>query len=431
MLQVVYRPLKSLSAYAKNSRTHSPQSITKIADSLCEFGWTNAPLIADGTIICGHARIQGALQLAKAGIDIPGNPDPWQCPTVDISHFSKQQRAAYVIADNRLALDAGWDQEILSEEMGWLAEDGFDLNVIGFDEDELATMLGGIAPGEGADPDDIPETPLHPVTELGDVWILGNHRVTCGDSTDFDVVNAALAGVTPSLCIADPPNGIVSDPSDRGRAKLASGKPLSSGKRRAVTVSLNASRSDWAAALKLFPGDVLYLWHAANNPAAAQKMLEDSGFEIRSQIIWAKSQFVVSRGNYHSQHEPCMYAVRKAKTAHWSGDRKQSTLWQIDKQAANTTGQAAEKPIECFTRPIENNSNAGQTVYDPFAGAGGALIACEISQRHCVAIELSPAMVDVIIKRWSSLTGETAIHEATGKPFEEMTLARPFGDAAA
>ena len=178
MLEITYRPLKAVIPYVKNSRTHSADSISKIAGSLREFGWAAPMLIADNVMIAGHARLSAALQLAEQGIPIPGNDDPWQGPTVDLSHLSKHQRAAYVLADNRLALDAGWDQDVLAEELGWLGEEGFDISLTGFEENELAALLGGTAPGSGADPDDIPETPLHPVSLPGDVWLLGA-TVTC------------------------------------------------------------------------------------------------------------------------------------------------------------------------------------------------------------------------------------------------------------
>lgn len=430
MLQITYRPLKGLVPYAKNSRTHSADSVSKIAGSLAAFGWTNPMLVADNVMIAGHARLTAALQMAEAGIPIPGNDDPWYGPTVDLSHLDKHQRAAYVIADNRLALDAGWDQDLLSEELGWLSEDGFDLAMTGFNGDELTALLAGTAPGAGADPDDIPEAPLHPVSLPGDVWILGRHRLVCGDSTDPATVDLALSGVKPSLMVTDPPYGVDYDPTDRGRARNADGKLLSVGMKRATGKVENDDREDWREAFDLFPGDVAYVWHAALNPAAAQKMLEDSGFEIRMQLVWAKSAFVVSRGHYHMQHEPCYYAVRRNKTANWKGDRKQSTLWPIDKQPKNMSGHSTEKPVECMLRPIENNSSPGQVVYDPFVGSGTTIIAAEMGTRVCIAIELKPAFVDVCVKRWQTYAMQTATLEETGKTFEEMALERPFGDKA-
>jgi len=427
MLEITYLPLKAVIPYAKNSRTHSPDSIAKIAGSLVSFGWTNPMLIADKVMIAGHARLSAALQLAEQGIPIPQNPDPWQGPTIDLSHLDKHQRAAYVIADNRLALDAGWDQELLAEELGWLNEEGFEIGLTGFGEDEIAALLAGTAPGTGADPDDIPETPVHPVTLPGDVWLLGKHRLVCGDSTDPATVTLALSGVKPLLMVTDPPYGVDYDPEDRGKARNADGKLLSTGMKRAIGKVQNDDRGNWREAFDLFPGDVAYVWHAAINPAAAQKMLEDSGFEIRMQIIWAKSNFVVSRGHYHMQHEPAFYAVRKGKTAHWKGDRKQSTLWQIDKQPKNMTGHSTEKPVECMLRPIENNSSPGQAVYDPFLGSGTSIMAAELSGRAAIGIEIKPEFVDVAVKRWQNYSLGAAVLEETGRSFEEMALERPFG----
>lgn len=386
-------------------------------------------MIADGTVLAGHARLQCALQMAADGLAIPRNPDPWSAPTVDLSHFSKQQRAAYVMADNQSATLAGWSQDIMAEELGWLNEDGFDLSLTAFSEGELADLLGGIAPGEGVDPDGIPETPLHPVTQPGDCWLLGRHRIVCGDSTSAESVKLALNGVKPHLMVTDPPTGVEYDPGDRGRARNASGKSLSTGGRRAMTQEV--TRSDWREAMDLFPGDVAYVWHSALNPAAAQKMLEDSGFEIRMQIIWAKSGFVVSRGHYHVQHHPCFYSVRKNRTAHWKGDRKQSTLWQIDKQAKNASGISSEKPVECMLRPIENNSSEGQAVYDPFLGSGSGLIAAHMSDRVMIGLDIEPRCIDVCIKRYQQLAQADAYLESTGKTFDEMALERPYGEVAA
>lgn len=429
MLKITYRPLKALVPYAKNSRTHTAAQIANIVGSLAEFGWTLPMAVAEGVMLAGHARLSAALQMAEEGINIPNNKDPWQGPTVDLSHLTKHQRSAYVIADNQLAIaGSGWNQDMLVEELGWLNEEGFDLGLVGFEEDQIAAMLGGTGPGgEGnTDPDEIPEVPLHPVSLPGDVWTLGRHRLICGDSTDPAIVKLALNGVTPLLMVTDPPYGVDYDPVDRGKARNADGKLLSVGMKRAVGKVENDDRADWTAAIALFPGDVAYVWHAAINPGAAQKMLEDAGFEIRMQVIWAKSALVVSRGHYHMQHEPCMYAVRKGKTAHWAGDRKQTTLWEIEKQPKNTTGHSTEKPVECMLRPIQNNSSPGQVVYDPFIGSGTSAMAAEIAGRACIGIELKPAFVDVAIKRWQAYTLLNAVLESTSKTYEEMALERPF-----
>lgn len=429
MLEITYRPLKGLIPYAKNSRTHSASQISTLAGLMAEYGWTNPILIADNIVLAGHARLRCALQMAEAGQAIPGNHDPWMAPTVDLSHLDKHQRAAYVIADNSSALQSGWDNELLAEELGWLSEDGFDLSLTAFSDDEIANLLNGSAPGQGnSDPDDIPETPIHPVTLPGDVWLLGRHRLVCGDSTDKDTVALALNGVTPLLMVTDPPYGVNYDPADRGKARNANGSLLSVGMKRAVGKVKNDDIANWQKTYELFPGDVAYVWHAAINPAAAQRDLEAAGFEIRMQIIWAKSALVVSRGHYHMQHEPAYYAVRKGKTGNWKGDRKQSTLWQIDKAPKNETGHSTQKPVECMARPIENNSSPGQAVYDPFSGSGTTIMAAEISGRVCAAVEIEPAFVDVTIKRYQAFTLTEAVLESTGKTYAEMAMDRPFGD---
>jgi DNA modification methylase len=420
-LQVEQWSVDRLIGYARNPRKNDAANVERMVAAIREFGF-RIPIVAmsDGLIVDGHLRLAAAKSLGLATV-----------PVALADDLSEAQVKAFRLLANRSATWAEWDTELLSLELLDLDGLNFDLQLTGFDTEEINFYTGTEADGAGPDPDDVPATPLHPVSVPGDVWILGGHRLVCGDSTDPAIVKLALGIITPTLMVTDPPNGIATDPADRGRAKLSSGKPLSSGKRRAVATSSDAGRTDWTAALRAFAGDVIYLWHAATNPAAAQAMLTACGFEIRSQIIWAKSKFVVSRGHYHNQSEPCFYAVRQAKTAHWTGDRKQSTLWQIDKLAANTSGVASEKPVECFRRPIENNSSPGQVVYDPFVGSGTCIIAAEMTQRLCVGIDKDPRFVDVAAKRWGIMTGQPAVHEATGKTFEEMVLERPFGEAAA
>ena len=426
MLQVKYRQLRSLVPYAKNARTHSTAQIEELKASLAHFGWTNPMLIAGDTMISGHGRLQAALGLAEQGVQIPENDDPWEGPVVDLSHLSKEDQAAYVIADNQLALKAGWNEEILAEELGWLNESGMDLHLLGFGDEELVRLLGGVAPGDGPDPDDTPEVPQSPVSQLGDVWILGSHRLVCGDSSVVDVVKSALAGVKPHLMVTDPPYGTEYDPSWRVTKRNADGSLLSHGRHRALGVVQNDTVSDWSSAFQLFEGDVAYVWHSDRGAVPVYNSLLKAGFEVRNQIIWRKSKFVVSRGHYHHQHEAAWYAVRRNRQAHWSGDRAQSTVWDIDTPVKLDTGHATQKPVECMEKPILNNSSDGQAIYDPFVGSGTTIIAAHQHNRSCHAIEIHPPYVDVAIKRWEGFAQAEAVLEQTGQTYAEVAMERPI-----
>jgi len=404
---MVSRPVSDLIPFARNSRTHSDAQIAQIAASIREFGWTN-PLLIDeaGGIIAGHGRLLAALKLGLVDV-----------PCIILDGLTDAQKRALVIADNKLAMNAGWDPELLSSEIAGLGEDGFDLSLLGFNEDELAALL--VDKTEGlTDPDDIPEAPAEPVTVLGDVWLLGKHRIVCGDSTDADCVAACLNGVVPHLMVTDPPYGVEYDAAwrdDRAGKKGETGT--------ATGKVLNDNRADWREAWALFPGDVAYVWHAGLRAREVVESLEACGFVMRAQIIWGKSQLAMSRGHYHFQHEPCWYAVKKGATGHWNGDRKQTTLWQIDKPQKSETGHSTQKPVECMKRPIENNSSPGQAVYEPFSGSGTTIIAGEMTGRSIHAIELSPAYVDVAVIRWQEFTGQQAKHE-DGRLFDDMGAKR-------
>lgn len=188
---------------------------------------------------------------------------------------------------------------------------------------------------------------------------------------------------------------------------------------RAIGVVSNDNRADWGEAWQQFPGDVAYIWHAGNKAHLVAESIEQTGFDIRAQIIWAKNNIVIGRGHYHPKHEPCWYAVRKGKTGHWAGGRKQATVWNIDKPLKSETGHSTQKPVECMRRPMENNSKPGQAVYEPFCGSGTTIIAAETIGRNCLAIELNPLYVDMAIKRWQDFTDKEAIHETTGKTFNK------------
>lgn len=245
------------------------------------------------------------------------------------------------------------------------------------------------------------------------------------------MVERVLTGSRPHLMVTDPPYGVDYDANWRNEAARTStgmgNRAIGAG---AVGKVMNDDRNDWREAWALFTGDVAYCWHADRHASAVQASLDACGLEIRAQIIWAKQQFAIGRGDYHWQHEPCWYAVRKGKTGHWAGDRQQTTLWQIDKPAKSETGHSTQKPIECMRLPIENNSKAGDAVYEPFSGSGTTIIAAEMTGRRCHAIELNPAYVDVAVKRWEAFTGQKAILEDGGEEFAEVAEDRRDADIA-
>lgn len=397
--------LDKLIPYARNARTHSDEQVAQIAASMREWGWTNPVLVDEtGLIIAGHGRVSAARLLGWTEI-----------PVMVASGWSEAQKRAYTLADNKLALNAGWDPAMLALEFGELGDLGVDLNLAGFTDDEISrlTSLGTVG---NTTPHAVPETLAEPVTRLGDVWALGRHRLICGDSTDALTVGRVLGDVRPHLMVTDPPYGVEYDPDWRNRADRANGKPYGAS---AVGQVMNDGQSDWRDAWALFPGEVAYIWHAGRHASSVQASLEASDFEIRCQLIWAKPRFAISRGHYHWQHEPCWYAVRKGGTGHWSGDRSQTTLWTISHNKSET-GHGTQKPVECMKRPIENNSSPGQAVYEPFSGSGTTIIAAEMTGRHCYAIELSPAYVDVAVVRWQQFTGGAATLEGDGRTFDVL-----------
>jgi DNA modification methylase len=330
------------------------------------------------------------------------------------SGWSEAQKRAYVLADNQLALNAGWNAELLNLEVSELDGLGFDLGLIGFDASQLAAMTA--KPGL-TDPDEVPPEPVDPISVLGDRWLLGRHRLICGDATNADDVAALLEGIKPHLMVTDPPYGVSYDPAWRMRA----GVNLNERKLGKVD---NDDRADWREAWALFPGDVAYVWHGAVHAVTVTESLVASQFEVRAQIVWAKDRLVLGRGDYHWQHEPCWYVVRTGATGHWNGDRTQVTVWNIPSRDDSGHGHGTQKPVECMRRPIENNSKPGEPVYDPFSGSGTTIIAAEMTGRSCYAIEINPAYVDVAIERWQQFTGHDVTHANSGQTFEQIRTCR-------
>jgi DNA modification methylase len=332
--------------------------------------------------------------------------------------WSEEEKRAYRLADNQLAARASWEPDLLRYELQELGFADFDLGLIGFEPDQLETILAGLGSSGLTDPDSVPEVPEQPVTKLGDLWLLGDHRVGCGDSTNAADVALVLAGAEPHLMVTDPPYGVGYEPSWRSRRKLTGGK-LAQGK------VLNDDRADWREAYALFLGDVAYVWHGALHGDVIAANLAGCGLQPRAQIIWAKQHFTLSRGDYHWKHETCCYAVREGKPSHWQGDRKQTTVWEIannnpfgNPQHEQSWGHGTQKPVECMRRPIANNTRPGQAVYDPFLGSGTSVIAAEMTGRVCHGIELSPHYVDVVVRRWQLFTGRAAKHQASSQSFD-------------
>lgn len=407
-------PADDLIPYANNSRTHSQDQVNQVASSIKEFGFTNPVLIdEDGGIIAGHGRVLAAKKLNITEI-----------PCIVLHGLTSAQKKAYVIADNQLALNSGWDLDMLRLEVESLQELDFDIDLLGFDDD----FLDGLMPTEEVegltDEDAVPEVPETPVTVLGDVWQLGDHRVMCGSSTDAHSVEMLLGGQMPNTMITDPPYGVEYDAGWRADAK-----GVKKTAREETSMLKNDNNADWYDAYALFPGNVAYVWHASAFTDVVMDGLRRAGFEIKSQIIWNKNVHALSRSDYQWKHEPCWYAIKKGANHNWKGDRTQKTIWDVqnvifEKGAGGKTSHPTQKPVELYMRSINNHTNPGEYVYEPFGGSGSAVISCEKTGRRSLTMELDEKFVDVIIKRWQDFTGKDAVHIESGKTYSEMKAER-------
>lgn len=404
-------------AYARNPRKIPQKAVDKVAASIQEFGFRQ-PIVVDkdGVIVVGHTRLQAAQKLGMAKV-----------PVHVAAELTPAQAKAYRLADNRDGQESTWDDDLLGLELGELGDLDFDLSLTGFDPAEIDAHT---AASEGlTDEDAAPALPSNPVTKPGDVWRCGGHRVLCGDATSADDVAKLLAGVEPHLMVTDPPYGVNYDPAWRDGVGSFTDKTVMRGK------VANDDRADWTEAWVLFPGNVAYVWHGGLHSSIVVNGLTAANFEIRSQIIWVKQHFAMSRGHYHWMHEPCWYAVRKNAKGDWAGGRKQTTVWQIS--SLNPAGKSVaegddklthgtQKPVECMRRPIVNNSSPGQAVYDPFLGSGTTMIAAETERRVCLGLEIDPSYCDVIVKRWQDFTGDAATLESDGRTFSAVAADQPY-----
>ena len=415
--RIEHMPIERLIPYANNARVHSEADIDKLSDAIRKWGWTMPVLIdEEGNLLAGHGRLRAAAKLGLTSI-----------PVILARRWSEADKRAYRLADNQLVERGSWDLDLLRNEIQDLGFADFDLGLIGFEPDRLEAILKGVGSSGLTDPDSVPEIIDQPVSRPHDIWLLGDHQVGCGDSTSAADVASVLAGPQPHLMITDPPYGVCYNPSWRRRRTLSRGK-LAQGK------VLNDDRADWREAYALFPGDTAYVWFGALHGEVVAAGLAACGFQLRAQIIWAKQHFTLGRGDYHWQHETCWYAVRAGKASHWQGDRTQTTVWEIannnpfgNRRREQSWGHGTQKPVECMRRAIVNNSRPGQAIYDPFLGSGTSLIAAEMTGRVCSGLELNPAYVDVVVRRWQLFTGRAARHQASGQSFDARA-ARPDHD---
>jgi len=335
--------------------------------------------------------------------------------------LSENQIKALRIADNQLPMLATWSPELLRIELNELQLAGYDMPLLGFDNPQLVQFMANMP--SGVDPEATPEPPAVPLSRTGDIWLLGKHRILVGDSTNAGDVECVLDGKKPNLMVTDPPYGVDYDPNWRNEANRWAGSNVKLGAAALGKVE-NDDRADWTEVWANFPGQVAYVWHAALRSGEVGSSLLSAGFEIRSQIIWNKTRPVIGRGHYHWQHEPCWYAVRKGATGQWQGARDQSTLWDISKQQTSETGHGTQKPVECMRRPIQNNSKPGDYIYEPFSGSGTTIIAAEMMNRYCLAIEISPIYVDVAVRRWQDFAKAEATLEGDGRTFSQIAKER-------
>jgi len=411
--------------YPRNSRKIPERAVDKVAASIREFGF-RVPIVVDkdGVIICGHTRLLAARKLRLQ-----------QVPVHVADNLTPAQVKAYRLMDNRSHEETDWDLELLGPEFEELRSLDFDLELTGFEEREIEDLL--------ADPDVddranlVPGVPEDPATMPGDVWVMGNHRVICGDCTQADAVARLLGAAKPLLMVTDPPYGISLDSEWRDRAGLNGCGPAEASymKHRTAghtnTSISSDTRADWSEAFELMTSlQIAYVWHASVFTREVLNGLLRIGFLYPQQIIWNKGRTVLTRTHYWYQHEPCWY-VRK-KNAPWFGKAgDNSTVWDSPSPKFIMGGSKEEKvdhptqkPIELMRRPILNHTKRGAAVYDPFLGSGTTLIAAELTGRACYGLEVDPKYCDVIIQRWQDFSGRSATLESDGRTFEQIKAAR-------
>ena len=400
-MELIKKKVSELIPYINNSRTHSEEQITQIVSSIKEFGFTNPILIDnDNSIIAGHGRLQAVKRL---GLE--------EVPCILISGLTKTQIKALIIADNQLALNAGWDLEKLSVEIEGLEDDKFDISLLGFD-DKFLNSLQDEKKGLTED-DAIPDLKDTAKSKLGDIWILGDHKLMCGDSTNTEDVTKLFKEQKADLYLTDPPYNVNYEGKTKDKLKIKNDKQDN----ETFQLFLTDAFTNAFNCMKL--GASFYIWHSDSEGLYFRLALTNSNFKLRQTLIWAKNSMVMGRQDYHWQHEPCLYGWKDGSSHSWYSDRKQTTLLNFDRPTASKL-HPTMKPVELISYLVNNSSKQGDIIFDSFLGSGTTIIACEKLQRVCFGLEYDPKYCDVIIQRWQQFTGKEAIHEQSGKTYNSI-----------
>jgi len=409
-MQVEQISIETLIPYVNNARTHSDAQVAQIAASIKEFGFNNPVLIADdNSIIAGHGRVMAARKLGKGTV-----------PAVRLSHLTEMQRKAYILADNKLALNADWDNSLLAIELSDLKDLGFDTDLTGFSSDEIAALMP-VELTEGlTDEDEVPEVPVDPVTKLGDVWLLGKHRLMCGDSTSVDDLVKLTQDNLVDMWLTDPPYNVAVQGGNHGDPNRKNGLKIMNDKMSDDQFRQFLRDAYTAADTVMKPGAVFYIWHADSEGYNFRGAAKDAGWTVRQCLIWKKSSIVMGRQDYQWKHEPCLYGWKDGAGHLWASDRKQTTIMEFDRPSRNGE-HPTMKPVALFEYQLLNNTKGGDIVLDSFGGSGTTMIAAEKNGRVSRLMELDPKYCDVIIKRWQDFTGKTATLEETGESFNELS----------
>jgi len=400
--------IDKLIPWARNPRTHSDAQVAQIAASIEEFGFNN-PILVDtkAGIIAGHGRLLAAKKLGLKEV-----------PVIVLDHLTEAQKRAYIIADNQLALNAGWDEDLLRTELAALQKESFDVSLIGFEDEELARLLAAQDAVAGlTDEDSVPELPQTPVSMTGDLWLLGDHRLLVGDATDQNDVTRLMAGEAADLVCIDPPYNVDYEGYTEEKLTIKGDRMSDAEFKQFLAAAFGSCR----AVVK--PGASMYVCHSSSWQREFQNALESAGFDVRCQIIWAKNAFAWGFGRYKFQHEPIFYTHVAGQKDPWYGDKSQSTLWEEKKPAANRIHPTA-KPVELIERALLNSSKSGDIVVDLFGGSGTTLIACERRGRKARLMEIDPKYADCIVQRYQEYTGKLAILDGDGRTFEQIKAER-------